>query len=229
MNALAVKAIYGEPVARMTISEAVTSTGPAYLACDEPQTRSMGLGRSWLVAGATLVALSGTTPGIERPFLPASAVTRTAAGVVVRSEDQESSSIPMDLVPPAAKFRSDREEIAWIKEHSGLTWDQLGKVFGVSRRAVHMWANGGRLNETNARHLHEFSAVIRKFELESPGSTAEMIRSRCLQIESDGYNIIDQFRRDRSGGPSWGAPFGPERLIDAVREPLRSRVGEVGQ
>lgn len=127
------------------------------------------------------------------------------------------------------KPRSDREEIAWIKEHSGLTWDQLGRVFGVSRRAVHMWANGGRLNELNARHLREFSATVRKLEATTPEPTPEMIRAQLLQVESDGYSIVDRLRRERSGGPSWGAPFRPENLVDAIREPLRTRVGEVGQ
>lgn len=120
----------------------------------------------------------------------------------------------------AIAHRTDRDEIVWIKEHSGLTWDQLGKVFGVSRRAVHMWANGGRLNEANAQRLREFASIIERLEAETPGATPETIRARLNQIEADGYSIVGRLRQERSGGPSWGAPFGPERLVDAIRGPL---------
>ena len=130
-------------------------------------------------------------------------------------------SSPARTAPAPDAHRSDRDEIVWIKEHSGLTWDQLGKVFGVSRRAVHMWANGGRLNEANAQRLREFASIIERLEAETPGATPETIRARLNQIEADGYSIVGRLRQERSGGPSWGAPFGPERLIDAIRDPLR--------
>jgi hypothetical protein len=93
-----------------------------------------------------------------------------------------------------------------------------------------MWANGGRLNESNARRLREFSAMIRDIESESSHpTTPEVVRARLLQIEPDGLSAVDRIRSERSSGPTWGAPFGPERLIGATREPLRTQVGEVGQ
>lgn len=122
--------------------------------------------------------------------------------------------------------RSDREEVTWIKEHSGLTWDQLGKIFGVSRRAVHMWASGGRLNESNARRLRAFSAIVREIEAGIAMPGPETVRARLLQIESDGLSVVDRLRRERSAGPTWGAPFGPERLVDALRDPVPTQVSE---
>lgn len=121
--------------------------------------------------------------------------------------------------------RSDREEISWVKASSGLTWDQLGKVFGVSRRAVHMWSNGGRLNESNARRLREFSAVVKEIQASIPSATPDEVRAKLLDVGPDGVSVVDRLRRERSSGPTWGMPVEPEHLIDVIREPA----GEVGQ
>lgn len=181
-----------------------------------------------LMAGLIMTGgLFGTTIGSETPF-----ESMTVGGRTIRGELAPllGDSSPARTAPPAkaAAYRSDRDEIVWIKERSGLTWDQLGKVFGVSRRAVHMWANGGRLNEVNAQRLREFASIIQRLEVETPAATPETIRARLNQVEADGYSIVGRLRQERAGGPSWGAPFGPERLIDAIREPLRVRAGEAG-
>jgi hypothetical protein len=184
-------------------------------------------GASLLLAGVALLGdLTGTTIGGGQYGSIASFVT------IDRTDCGQLAPEPSKVVPrgfESRDIRSDREEITWIKEHSGLTWDQLGKVFGVSRRAVHMWANGGRLNESNAHRLRSFSAIVRDVESEIRQPTPETVRTRLLQVESDGLSIVDRLRRDRSVGPTWGAPFGPERLVNAVRRPLRTPVGEVGQ
>lgn len=181
-----------------------------------------------LLAGiATFGGFTGTTIGCGYGSLPPGAiVSRTDRGELAPMVAPK----PIRTLPVAnsVESRSDRDEVAWIKDHSGLTWDQLGKVFGVSRRAVHMWANGGRLNESNARRLREFSAVVRAIQAEGPSAGADAVRGRLLQVDSDGLSIVDRLRRDQSSGPTWGAPFGPERLVGAIRAPLRAQVGEVG-
>jgi hypothetical protein len=95
----------------------------------------------------------------------------------------------------------------------------------VSRRAVHMWSNGGRLNESNARRLREFSAVVKELQASIPSATPDDVRARLLDVGPDGVSVVDRLRRERSSGPTWGMPVGPEHLIDAIREPA----GEVGQ
>ncbi|WP_142305494.1 hypothetical protein [Mycobacterium intracellulare] len=184
-------------------------------------------GASLLLTGvAMLSGLVGTSAGQYGSIGSVVVVGRTARGEftpIAPTREMLSPKIN------SAESRSDQEEITWIKERSGLTWDQLGKVFGVSRRAVHMWANGGRLNESNARRLREFSATIRAIESETPGpTTPDAVRGHLLEVGPDGLSIVDRLRRERSVGPSWGAPFGPERLVGAVRDPLRTQVGELG-
>ena len=119
----------------------------------------------------------------------------------------------------ADQSRADREEVCWVKEHAGLTWDQLGKVFGVSRRAVHLWSNGARLNEPNARRLRQFAALVRRLEADlGTAARPEMVRSRL--IDSEGLSLGDRLRRERSSGAAWDAAVRPERLVGAIREPL---------
>lgn len=40
-----------------------------------------------------------------------------------------------------------------LKADTGLTWDQIARLFGVSRRAVHQWAVGGRMSSANTELL----------------------------------------------------------------------------
>ncbi|OKH85030.1 hypothetical protein EB75_01450 [Mycobacterium sp. ST-F2] len=172
--------------------------------------------------------IAGTSSGGADGFLP-----QRAVGGTYRGEFAPTPAIAVRTVRPQAVTRAvvtdvsrtDREEISWVKANSGLTWDQLGKVFGVSRRAVHMWSNGGRLNESNARRLREFSAIVKEIQATISGVTPDDVRAKLLDVGTDGMSVVDRLRRERSSGATWGMPVGPEHLIDAIRE----SAGEVGQ
>lgn len=212
---------YRDQVAEYKFSEFGTGASPTYSHASKSASLLMAAGL------AALGGLAGTSIGGNYGAIqPLMAVNRTDQGAFAALVRSKTAPTPQRGFN--AESRSDREEVTWIKAHSGLTWDQLGKVFGVSRRAVHMWANGGRLNESNARRLRTFAAIVRRLESETTaGATPEVIRARLLQVEADGLSIVDRLRREHSSGPTWGAPFGPERLVGAIREPLRTPVGEV--
>lgn len=63
-----------------------------------------------------------------------------------------------------------------LKRFSGLTWEELGKIFGVSRRSVHNWALGERLTEENAAKVRIALANVRKLFDSSPAKTAGILR-----------------------------------------------------
>ena len=48
---------------------------------------------------------------------------------------------------------SDRVRL--LRRRTGLTWSQLATIFGVSRRAVHHWAEGGNMTAVNMARLDE--------------------------------------------------------------------------
>ena len=47
-----------------------------------------------------------------------------------------------------------------LKNKSGLTWDQLRRLFGVSERSMHLWAGGARMNARNAERLAYLEQVV---------------------------------------------------------------------
>ena len=54
-----------------------------------------------------------------------------------------------------------RKAISELRRISGLTWEQLGQLFEVSRRSVHFWASGKLLNAGNEECLMRVLDVVR--------------------------------------------------------------------
>ena len=69
----------------------------------------------------------------------------TSAAVLPPPEEISHLQRPIDQTnagTSAAGSLSDRGAIAELRRLSGLTWDQLARLFNVSRRALHFWASG---------------------------------------------------------------------------------------
>ncbi len=71
------------------------------------------------------------------------------------------SSWALPRVDEQENDRSTASALVELRRISGLTWDQLGRIFGVSRRSVHFWASGKPLNATNEERLHRVLDVVR--------------------------------------------------------------------
>ena len=56
---------------------------------------------------------------------------------------------------------STRQAISELRRISGLTWEQLGALFDVSRRSVHFWASCKPLNADNEQRLMQVLDVVR--------------------------------------------------------------------
>lgn len=93
-------------------------------------------------------------------------------------------SINSDLHPkPVAASR-----VRQLKDESGLTWDQLRRLFGVSRRAVHMWAGGARMNSRNEERLAYLEQIV-----SAAGSSAGQRREALLSSsQRSGRSIFQQ-------------------------------------
>lgn len=100
--------------------------------------------------------------------------------------------------------------ITKVHEDSGLTWEQLGRVFGVSRRAVHMWATGSRVNATNTEMLLRFVDLVDQME-----GAPEERRTALLAIGSDGLSVLDRFRTEYLDARAETQPR-PESLLGAL-------------
>lgn len=77
-----------------------------------------------------------------------------------------------------------------LRRLSGLTWDQLARLFGVSRRSLHFWASGKLLNASNEERLRRVLAVIRT------GDRGFAAKNRTLLLEDrDGVVPFDLLAR----------------------------------
>jgi len=142
--------------------------------------------------------------------------------------------------------QATRKAISELRRISGLTWDQLGQLLGVSRRSVHFWASGKPPNASNEKRLMQVLDVVRAADRGSARSTraAMMDASQgttpfdmlAAQRFEDARLILGQGRARFApalAGLSEEAkaarrPLPPEELYDAQservhREPGRAR------
>ena len=77
--------------------------------------------------------------------------------------------------------------IAELRRLSGLTWDQLARLFNVSRRSLHFWASGKPMAPSNEEHLQRLLAVVRKIDR----GTAAANRALLLAAREDGNFPFD--------------------------------------
>lgn len=101
--------------------------------------------------------------------------------VNLRPQEQTNSGV---LAPESLPSTS---AIMELRRLSGLTWDQLARLFGVSRRSLHFWASGKPLNAVNEEHLHRLLATMRELDR---GSAREN-RSLILSVLEDGTMPFD--------------------------------------
>jgi DNA-binding transcriptional regulator YiaG len=77
--------------------------------------------------------------------------------------------------------------IGELRRLSGLTWDQLARMFSVSRRSLHFWASGKPMAPSNEEHLQRVLAVLRKIDR---GAASEN-RTALLGVLKDGSIPFD--------------------------------------
>ncbi len=91
------------------------------------------------------------------------------------------------LVIPSRYSVANQAAIHELRHRSGLTWDQVADLMGVSRRSVHLWASGRELSARNQEHLHRVLAAVRAVDHGSAGAT----RSALFATDSAGTNVFD--------------------------------------
>ena len=99
---------------------------------------------------AIVVAATPLESGTASTYEVPSFVERTAAGPV-------GQFMP---VPP----ESTGEAVLEIRRRSGLTWEELGDLFNVTRRSVHHWASGKPVSAMHERMIRRVLAAIRRLD-----------------------------------------------------------------
>jgi transcriptional regulator with XRE-family HTH domain len=126
-----------------------------------------------LILAAGAMTMTGTAGASELPD----------ADVVVFPLDGTAASIGMgapELGHGDSGLQVNPRALAEIRRRSGLTWEQLAEVFGVSRRSVHLWASGKPLSSSNEERLHAVLSVVRSIDR---GNASETRAALCALID----------------------------------------------
>lgn len=86
--------------------------------------------------------------------------------------------------------------LAELRRLTGFTWDQLARMFAVSKRSLHFWASGKPISPSHEERLHRALATVRKLDR---GSACEN-RAALLTARADGqipYDLLanEQYER----------------------------------
>lgn len=156
-----------------------------------------------------------------------------------RPSEQTTAGTPVVLgAPPGAA-------IAELRRLSGLTWCQLARLIGVSRRALHFWASGKPMAPSNEEHLQRLLAVVRKADRGSASAN----RTAILSAHDDGslpFDLLAAGEYDRvtallGSGEARGprptqlsgealaarAPRPPEELVGALQDRIHPASGRL--
>jgi hypothetical protein len=89
-------------------------------------------------------------------------------------------------------FRA-RDGIFELRRLTGFTWDDLADLLSVTRRSLHLWANGGPINTPNEKRVRDLLVTMRKLDR----GTARENRSLLIAPQPDGGVFSDLLRRQR--------------------------------
>jgi DNA-binding transcriptional regulator YiaG len=111
--------------------------------------------------------------------------------------------------------RSTAELVRDLWERSGLTWDQLARLFGVSRRAVHAWATGARPNAYHQELLSELTQIVTTIETGDPRRNRELL----LAPRSERLSLFDEVRARHADQTSdITGTLSPAQLLGALHD-----------
>lgn len=98
-----------------------------------------------------------------------------------RPMEQTTAGAPVLVAQPVGAA------IGELRRLSGLTWEQLARVFNVSRRSLHFWASGKPMAPSNEEHLQRVLAVVRKIDRGSASTN----RTALFGVLEDGSIPFD--------------------------------------
>ena len=133
---------------------------------------------------------------------------------------------------------------AELRRLSGFTWEQLARLFKVSRRSLHFWASGKAMTPMNEEHLQRLLAAVRKVDRGSASAN----RAVLLVARNDGtlpFDLLAEGQYERvvsllHSGEAFArprppqlsgeakaarAPRRPEELVDALQDRVHRERG----
>ena len=117
----------------------------------------------------------------------------TASTYEVFSFSERTAFGPDGQIEPVPS-ESTGEAVLEIRRRSGLTWEELGELFEVSRRSLHHWASGKPASAEHERKIRRMLASIRWLDQGDQAAT----RARLLAVDEHlGVSVFDLWKQGR--------------------------------
>lgn len=132
-------------------------------------------------AGALTIIALMTSPVSIAPHTTISDSGWPASGYAASPNVKRIVLAPSSASPKreSSHRRTPAQAVQDLHDQTGLTWDQIARFFGVSRRSVHSWAAGGRMSSANEEALIKTAALMDK--LAGSGLDGYELRAELLR------------------------------------------------
>lgn len=167
-----------------------------------------------LLVGGAFLSQTTSAAAAPTPVVPLLAPSRTLPAAP-------------PVVPTPATSPSVADRLNRLRAVSSLNWGEISTALGVSRRAVHLWLNGGRVAGAHLARLAELELDVYRLEAGDPNHT----RLRLHQAGPNGRSALEEFQlrasRPRAarvpGGGSVADLLGADETLGAPRPTGPSR------
>ena len=112
---------------------------------------------------------------------------------------------------------STSESIMEIRRRSGLTWEELGDLFGVNRRSLHYWANGKTVSASHDRTIRRMLAAVRHLDRGNQERTRTVLLTVDENLDVSRFDLLRRGQFDEAVGSIESVP-----QLEHQRIPLAS-------
>jgi len=210
-----------------------------------PQVPDLQAGPSTSAAGAMATTDPSQAVWFSEPWMPSTAAgDLTIEDLVQAWSTSQLLGTNSALIEVPTHCPTDTSTaLAELRRLSGLTWEQLAQIFGVSRRTLHFWASGKSLNARNEEHLWRLLDVLRKVDRGAADVNRAILltdRDGTIPIKLLEERRYDEFLQRVGEGPGRRSvarkplsrearearkPQPPEDLVDARQDRVHKDVG----
>jgi DNA-binding transcriptional regulator YiaG len=163
-----------------------------------------GVGQYVVSAVFLATTLTTSAPVVENDALLAAArqVSASTAPASIGDSAQPARRTRRAVAAPADLIRE-------LHTRSGLTWEQIARLLGISRRAAHQWAAGARITSRHHELLSSAVALVEQTNTIDPiAARAVLLAPRAGRASLfDEFRQIHHTRADISGMPPAEAAF----------------------
>ncbi|MFF1606170.1 helix-turn-helix domain-containing protein [Amycolatopsis sp. NPDC058278] len=174
-----------------------------------------------IVSGVVLSALTGVVTDVGS-FVASTPITRTLRAESAAPSSSRGGSNEKGRNSPNVKDSQDSgrgefaSSIRRVHASSGLTWDEIARLVGVSRRTVHNWIQGARVSSANARTLSRVCTTLEREDKGDPAST----RAHLLAPRLGGMSPYERMLARRlDNEPKHVDDFNPSQRVSMRESP----------